>query len=61
MFSISAVVIFRTAGSNKAEIHAFVGNSFDNCVKKMHEKINEYNQRGTPVINHTIIDVGYKE
>lgn len=61
MFYITVVFIFKTSNGNRAEVLGFVGNSFDTCVKSMHDKMRDYAQKGNPVINHTIVDIMRKD
>lgn len=56
-YYISVVIVFKTSSGNKAEILSITGKTFDECVKKMHSIIDNYRNKGNPVIQHTIVDI----
>lgn len=58
---ITVVFVYKTSSGNKAEILGILGKDFDECIEIMHNKIRDYAQKGNPVINHTIVDINYKE
>ena len=62
MYFISVVFVVRGQDNkNQAQIRGFYGKSFEDCIQKMHKSKDEMRIAGTPVIQHTIIDIEFKE
>lgn len=62
MFFISVVFVVRGVDNkNQAQIRGFLGKSLEDCIQKMHKSKDEMRIAGTPVIQHTIIDIEFKE
>jgi len=61
MYFISVVFVVRGNNKNQAQIRGFYGTSFEDCIQKMHKSKDDLRIAGTPVIQHTIIDVEFKE